>query len=208
MAPKTKKGAKGGSKDVALKEKIRKKRAKMPEAYPAQTIAELQCKRARFIATQVGVKNSSKFSFPSELVPKIVEKMSLNLDCDECNGACQPKSHVFPAVESSSPNPADDEEVEEDENVEEEEEVIDGESGGELSDAEGSLGADDSPQRSVIASLGSLDNPLDIRVPAAAGNIPFTDHVCTRNRDSGSGKVLPAPGQAIHFQGCGQGSLF
>ena len=185
MAPKTKKGAKGGSKDAVLKEKIRKKRSSVPVQYSAQTIAE-------FIAMQVGVKNSIKFSFPSELVPKIIEKMALNLDCVECNGACQPESHVFPTVEPTSPTPPDDEDVEEEEeDVEEEEEVIDDDSG-EPSD-DGSLGAADSPERSVINNLSNMDNPLDIQVPGGTGSTSLTEHVLTSNPASGSRKVRSPP---------------
>ena len=91
MPPKTTtKQKKAGAKDAKLKKKVQEKRSRKMKAFPAQTISELNAVRGRLIATQLGIKNSSKYSFPSELVPLIKDKMALITDCLKCGAPANP----------------------------------------------------------------------------------------------------------------------
>ena len=149
------------AKDANLKEKIKKKRSTKHVEYPAQLISELNVKRGRVIATALGIKNSSKFSFPTELVPLIKEKMMLVTDCPTCDGQCVPETHRFPAVGPPAP-------------TEEQEEV---ESGSANSSDDSHVSQDDSPPRSTFRALEGLDNPLDNVVPESIPQQPFVEHI-------------------------------
>ena len=174
MPPKTgTKQKKAGAKDAKLKKKVQEKRSGKTKAFPAQTISELNAVRGRLIATQLGIKNSSKFSFPSELVPLIKDKMALISDCPECGGACQPDTHTFPEVK---PREEDDEEV-----VEDEEEDDESDSGSSVTSEAAvvvdTVVGDESPDRSIFSQLNDLHSPHDLPVGGAIPPVPFITHV-------------------------------
>ena len=168
---------KGSSKDAALKQKVRDKQKKKPTAYPAQNISELNARRARLIATQLGIKNSSKYSFPSELVPLIKEQMALVRDCVECDGPCQPDSHVFPEVKPVEPT-VDSEELEDDDESSPSDESLVSEG-----DAQGS-NSGDSPNQQVLRSLQRLHNPQDQPVSGSAPPESFLGHLVGQSGSS------------------------
>ena len=178
-------GTKSGAKDAALKQKIADKRKGKPEQFPAQTLADINVRRGRLIAKQLGIKNAGKYSFPAELVPMIKEKMALIQDCVECNGPCQPDLHTFPAV---VPEPVDpNAEVEADEESDT----------SSLSSRTSIADGDDSPSRSVFRNLQSLGNPNDQTVPGANPAQSFAAHVhdeINPEDTSGTPPSLPAPG--------------
>ena len=172
------KGGKGkiAPKDANLKKKVAAKRTGKTAVYPAQLVSELNVKRGRSIATLLGIKNSSKYSFPSELVPLIKEKMLLVTDCPTCGGPCQPDSHKFPATGPAPGEEEEDDDVEEEEEVEDEEEDILSESSNHSIVSEGDgEGATASPSRSVFQALVTHQN-LDSQVLGGGGAQPFVAH--------------------------------
>ena len=166
MPPKGGGKGKTPAKDANLKKKIREKRASKPEAFSEQLISEFNVRRGRLVAKQYGIKNASKHSFPSELVPLIKEKMLLCTDCSICDGQCQPESHKFPAVKPVVSEEVDDEDLEDEE---EEDSDSSGHSRGSVRDGPG-----DSPSRSVFNDLGNQNLP-DSQI--LGGSLrPFADH--------------------------------
>ena len=196
MPPKNARGAaksKSSSKDAALKKKVIDKRKGRLSAYPAQSVSELNSRRARLIASQLGIKNPKKYSFPTELVPLIKQQMALIQDCPECEGPCQPDSHVFPEVQ-----PVEEPTVEHEEDDEEDESNPSDESRESVAsegDGRGHL-PDDSPSRDLLRDLQSMQNPQDQPVQSAAPAVSFLDHLSGQAGSSSDVPGSPRPGSS------------
>ena len=75
------------------------RKSKKDKSFPAQTLEEMNCHRARKIASSLKIKDYAKVSWPSQLMPLIKEAMAKNQACTVCGGgACIPDTHRFPAT--------------------------------------------------------------------------------------------------------------
>ena len=96
MPPKT---APAGSQTTSQSSGKGRPRAAKETSFPAQTLAQMTCHRARKIASALKIKDYAKVSWPSELGPLIREAMAKNLTCEVCGGGpCNPETHQFPAT--------------------------------------------------------------------------------------------------------------
>ena len=158
------------SKDGTPPKKSKERPAKQV-SFPAQTLAEMTCKRARSIASFLKIKEYAKISWPSELAPLIKLAMSKNTACTPCGGgACDPETHKFPATNPYA-------EIDELGNP-----IV-------ASDSEGDKSPAKSPDGRILDALAAAAQPHD-RVVAQAENAPgFLDALASQNLDLPDGQA-------------------
>ena len=90
MPPKTptppkKSKSKDKSKDQTSA-RAKSSRAAKKTSFPAQTLAEMKCVRARIVAVSLKIHDYAHLSWPSELAPVIKLAMAKNTACTICGG--------------------------------------------------------------------------------------------------------------------------
>ena len=193
MPPKTptppkKNKSKDKSKDQSAV-RAKSSRAAKKATFPAQTLAEMKCVRARIVAASLKIHDYARLSWPSELAPQIKLAMAKNTACLICGGGqCNPETHRFPST-----NPYV--EVDELGNPLVDEESDEGEDGSHRSPHT----SNSSPSRHTVDALSTADNPQD-RVVTLSEQAPGFIQTLVNAPASGSGIVASpkAPTTTAH----------
>ena len=180
---------KGKSKDQSKDQsssRAKSSRAAKKTTFPAQTLGEMKCVRARVVAASLKIHDYARLSWPSELAPQIKLAMRMNKACVICGGGqCDPETHRFPATNpylevDELGNPIVDEGSDEDE------------VGAHKSPNPNTSSS--SPSRHTLDALTGAAQPQD-RVVALSEQAPGFIETLQHQPASGSG--LPAPLPAV-----------